>query len=315
MVEYNNSLNHIAMKISSFAHGYQDKRGGILVKSIIYLDVLIILNIYVGFFLFIGTGKLLGEKLKKWRLFAGSIASGIFSLLILFELSPFIQIASKLFMGILLVLIVFPFKSAKYILKCIAIFFLINFIYGGFMFALWFFIAPTGMVYKNGVTYFNISAIGLVVSTIVAYLIISGVCAFLNRRTKESEKVQVGLSFCGRQTMLTGLCDTGNKLCDAFSGLPVVVCEYSSVASLFPEVLKSYFLNPLEYPELKADNTAYMSKLRLVPIEVVGSSSMLPAFKPEQITISGKEKQAIVAVTSSKLSEGEFQAIVNSTLL
>lgn len=284
-------------------------------KNIIYLDVLIILNIYVTYFLLLGSAKLVGEKLKRYRLILGCLAGGVFSLLILFDLSLLWQVLIKLLMGILLVIISFPIKGVKYILKCTFIFFLINFIYGGFMFALWFFVHPSGMVYKNGVAYFNISAIGLAVSTIIAYLVVSLICRFLNKRSSDSEKRSVLISFCGRETELVGFCDTGNKLCDVFSGIPVVVCEYNAISSMLPRKLEGYFKNPLDYPREDAMITSYISKLKLVPVEVVGASLMLPAFKPDKILIDDVQKQAIVAVTDKKFSDGDFQAIINPALL
>lgn len=284
-------------------------------ETVIYLDVLVILNLYVSYFLFLGSAKLISEKLKKWRLFCGSILGGIFALIILLPLSTLILTFVKLLMGLALVLVAFPFGSLKHILKCVLSFFLINFLYGGLMFALWFFIAPKGMAYKNGVTYFHITALELAVATIIAYLLVTLVCNLLNRRVKTAEKAELLLSFCGREVVMQGLCDNGNKLSDVFSGLPVVVCEYNAVSTMFPKKLQNYFKSPLTFCPEDTFQASYLTKLRLIPVEVVGAALTLPAFKPDKLVINSIERAAIVAVTNRPLSNGEFQAVLNAALL
>lgn len=284
-------------------------------ENVIYLDVLIILNIYVNYFLFLGTAKLMSLKLHKLRLFLGSMIGGIYSLIILFDFNTIELIIIKILMGISLVFIVFATKNIVHILKCGLYFFLVNFIYGGFMLAIWMFFAPKNMAYKNGVVYFDISALALIISTIVAYISITVVCSILNKRSAPTQTVNVTITLNGRQTIVNAFADTGNKLCDIFTGLPVIVVEYDSICDVFPDKIRDYFKNPTEFSFEGVNNSLYTSKLKLIPVCVVGKEFALPAFKPDSLLVNTTPKTAIVAVTTTSLSNGSFNAIINTALL
>ena len=284
-------------------------------EEVVYLDVLIILNIYVSYFLFKGSAKLMSLKTGKFRVFLGSIFGGLYSLIILFNMSDFEFVLIKLCMGVSLVLIVFATKSIKQTLKCGLYFFLVNFIYGGFMFALWTFFAPNNMAYRNGVAYFDITALTLVISTIVAYLGITLVTMILNKRSTAEQFVDITVSLNGREAMIQAFVDTGNKLCDIFTGLPVIVVEYDSIEDIVPDKIKGYFKSPTQFSFDELEDSSYLSKLKLIPVSVVSKELMLPAFRPEYVTIHSVKKTAIIAVSQSPVSNGSFQAILNTALL
>lgn len=259
----------------------------------------------------LSTSKLSGVCISKKRLLITSILGGFFSLTILLEMSTTLLISIKVLMGFVLTII--GFHSSRKLLqlvKCIVYFLAINFIYAGIMLSIFILFAPSTMAYKNGVVYFNITALNLVISTTIAYLIVNILIRVLDKKTKTEDLSQIKIIFMGREVILTGLNDTGNKLNDIFTGLPVVVCEYNAVKDLFPHKLQEYF-KIMDTSLLSNTNySTYSTKLRLVPVNVVGANLVLPAFKPDEITI-GKEKiDVIIAVTDQNLSSGEFNAII-----
>lgn len=285
----------------------------------IYIDVLFLLNIYISYFLFASTKKLLGVKISKKRMITACIVSGLYSAIILFEFSFIEFTIIKLLMGISLSAIAFYSKRIKLFLKATLMFFGVNFIYAGFMFCLWFFITPSTMQFKNGVVYFNISALLLAIFTIIAYGAISLFSYILNRRNNVKDIYDVTISFQGRMVMVTALLDTGNKLVDVFTGTPVMVCELSSLIPLLPEKLFNY-LNCPSFAEFETQEDYLISKkIRVIPINVVSGSSSLMAFKPDAVIVSrGKESyntMALVAVTSQSLSDGSFSCLISSAML
>lgn len=286
-------------------------------NRVIYIDVLIILNIYVGFFLFKGTARIINAAPSNWRYFWGSLLSGFYSVVILFDIDNFKLVVLKLIMAASLTLVVFSFHNKAQFLKSFIYFLAVNFIYGGVMMALWLFVAPIGMVYKNGTAYFDISALSLVASTIAAYLIISIICMLLDRRSSKNETALVALSYKGREAVVMGIVDTGNKLCDVFTGLPVIICEYESVREFFPRRLESYFKSPLDYNFYQSGETEMkaLSKLRVIPVSSLGGEGTLAAFVPDNLSVNQKPKKAVIAVTANKLSDGDFNAVVSPSLL
>lgn len=285
----------------------KSRQGGNKILTTIYIDVLVVLNIYVTYCLMLSTSKLSGIVITKRRLFATSILGGIFSLIILLNLTLTLQIISKFIMGAILIIVGFGIKNKNRFLKVSIYFFTTNFLYGGVMLGVFIVFAPNIMAYKNGVVYFNITALNLVISTIVAYIIVNIIIRVLDKKVKTEDIAIVKIKFLGREVMLTGLIDTGNKLNDIFTGLPVIVCEYEGVEDLFPSKLKEYFQNT---KITMLNDTSYATKIRLVPINVVGAKTVLPAFKPDEVVISNEIKEVIVAVTNQKLTTGEFNAII-----
>ena len=280
----------------------------------IYLDILILINLFVTYFLLLDTQKLMNLRLKKWRVLLGTLMGGAYSLLILWEVSALELVLVKLGMGISLVAVVFlDLRHPQRVWKDGLCFFAVNFVFAGFMAALWMFAAPRGMQYKNGVAYFNISALTLAVSTVAAYLVISLFSSLLNRRNRLEELREVVLSLGDKQVRLTGLADSGNKLCDLFSGLPVIVCEYDAVQGLLPEGAKRFFTDFSEkdpLPDWRA-----LPAFRMIPIQAVNGRGSLPAFRPEDVQVDRISRQAMIAVTTQPLSDGHFQAVLPTALI
>ncbi len=286
----------------------------------IYIDVLILLNIYVSYFLFLSTKKLLGVDICRSRMLIACAISGLYSIIILLDLNLIELIFIKLAMGISLSAIAFYKKHCiRMFIKATLMFFLVNFIYGGLMLSLFYFITPSTMQFKNGIVYFNISSIMLAVSTIIAYIAISIFSYILNKRNSSSDIYTVTISFLGRQTMLKAFHDTGNKLVDAFTGLPIMVCELSELKAFLPEKLYQYFISPSDFSYNDNDEYLITKRIRIVPISVISGTSSLMAFKPDNITIENSNNHvvtnALIAVTTQKLSDGTFQALLSTSML
>lgn len=261
----------------------------------------------------LSTSKLSGIKINKKRLFLSSMLGGIFALIILLDLTQIIQIFIKLLMGMLLIITGFANTNTpkSQIIKLTFYFTTINFIYAGIMFSIYMIFSPNIMAYKNGVVYFNITALNLVISTTIAYIIVNIIIRTMDKKIKTVETADFRIYFLGREVILKGLIDTGNKLTDIFTGLPVIVCEFDSVKELFPYKLKEYFkTNDINI----ISQTSYATKIKLIPIKVVGSNTVLPAFKPDEILFQNNKVEALIAVSNEKFSNGEFNAIINASI-
>lgn len=249
---------------------------------------------------------------------ASCLTSGLFSLIILLDLTFFEVTAIKLLMGAALSFLAFWSGNFKLLLKSALMFFVVNFIYGGAMLGIWYFISPATMLYKNGVVYFNISSIALVVSTVIAYLGITALTYILNKRNRTDDIYNVTITFLGREVLVTALHDTGNKIVDVFSGLPVMICELQSLKTLLPEKLYSYFSTQIMLDDNDEDYLI-KTKVRLIPISAVSGESCIMAFKPDtvSVTVGNTEKACtvLVGVTQKKLSDGTFHALLSNNMI
>lgn len=296
---------------------YNDKcseKGGGDITNVVYVDVLIALNIFVTYFLLLSTSALLHRKPRRLRLILGAVFGGFSSLLILVESLPFyLLFAVKLLIGLALVLIAFSYENHRIFIKTAAFFLLVNIAYGGFMFALWLFVAPANMYYHNGVAYFNISALLLCLSTITAYFFIKAVKYLLDRRIKKQELYQVVVTVGGNQALLSAFYDSGNRLKDPFSGNSIIVCEFQAIKNLLPEAACPFFIGDIQL-DIKALPEGWKKKVRIVPFQVVKHSGTMKCFLPDCcLVINGTQqikKQVLIGVSDTALSDGEYNALL-----
>lgn len=289
-------------------------------KNTIYVDVLVLINMYVGYFLFVSTKKLINASVNHWRMIIGCLASGLSSLVILLDMNFVELLVVKILMCTSLSLIVFYKKNQwKFFVKATLMFFGVSCLFGGLMLCIWYFITPASMQFKNGIVYFNISALTLAISTIIAYVTITIFCYILDKRNASNDLYTVTLTFQGREIALNALLDTGNKLVDIFTGLPVMICELKEFQSFLPTKLYDFMQSPNQ--NIENVNTEYLAKnkLRIIPINAVSGSSSLMAFKPDKtIVCKGdfkKECNVLVAVTNETLSDGTFKALICQAML
>ncbi len=245
------------------------------------------------------------------------MAGGLSSFIIFLDGLPWgISVLIKIILGIILVLISFPWQGKGVFIKTALLFIAVNFLFAGIMMALWFFVAPVDMYYRNGVVYFNISALTLAISTIAAYFIVRLISWILDRRISHGSICHIVISLSGKEVLLNAFQDSGNKLSDPFSGTPVVICQYSAIESLLPQSLHSYFSGKGELPAISGE---WARRIRVVPYHVVGDNGMMRCFYPDQFqVVSGthtEEYKVLIGVSQENLSGGEYAALFNAALL
>jgi stage II sporulation protein GA (sporulation sigma-E factor processing peptidase) len=258
--------------------------------NIIYIDLLVLINLYITYFLLKAASVFLHLKIPTRRILAGSLAGGVSSLIILLPALPFLANALvKIIAGMLIILIAFGYKNGYEYLKNSLIFIIINVVFAGFTMMLWFFAAPLGMRFHNGFAYFDISFATLLITTVSAYGLIRILRYVLDVKNAGDRKYKITISINSKTVTLDALADSGNLLSDYFTGLPVVICPQSAVSP----------------PE----------KFRLLPYNTIDSSGLIPVFRADEIIIKSDSKpdksvKALVGIT-----EKESPAIFNPKLL
>lgn len=95
----------------------------------------------------------------------------------------------------------------------------------------------------------------------------------------------------GRTAAVRALYDSGNSLTELFSGSPVAVVRRAALESVLPAEVREALRDPAAFVsgEAGAGNggaaAAVRSRLRLVPFRSVGGDGLLPAFRPEHLTV------------------------------
>lgn len=285
-------------------------------RQTIYIDVLISINLFINYFLLLTVAKILNmSPARKPFIFAALIGS-LFSLAILLPpINGLLSGVIKLAMSAFIVIAAFGFTSLKAFFRNISTFFGVNFLFGGVIFCLWYFVAPNSILLNNNMIYFNISPIFLVIVTFIAYLIIRTMKAFIGAREIPSLRYEILIRANGKTVALKAKVDTGNTLKEPFSGVPVVVASYVSVEMLAPTAIKAQIplhSKNLSWQNIKANE---LKNVRLIPFKTVAGDGLFPAFKADFIEIQGEKKEAYIAVCNEKIFNDGYQALICAELI
>ncbi len=273
-------------------------------SGVIYADVLVIINLYVTYFLLLCASFLSHEKPERSRLVLSSFFGGFYALLILIpDVNAFFTVVIKIGAVILPPFIAFGCRSARVFLRLAVSYLVCSFVFAGLMFALWYFVCPSGMFYDGSVVYFDIDVLTLVVFTVVCYGFMRGFEFIFRSRAPVNTIFYCKASVRGKQYNLKAFLDTGNSLCDPFSGKPVIIA------------CREIFSADFDF-----DNPSAEEGFRFVLCNTVSGKSLLPALSPDSITVDGADTyfetdRVMIAFTCEKLLGGDYDAILPMGLI
>lgn len=275
----------------------------------IYIDVLIILNIYVNFFLLKATAKLTHTPLKTSRCVFSSVIGSLFSLTIFLpDMNFLIPLAIKLGAAVIITAIAFGIKDKSQTLKLVFYFYLVNFIFGGIIMLFYLTFKPGFMAFGNTYFYVDFSLLSLVVFTAVSYFAVTAVRRLMDKGCDANRKYRVMIRQSENIVSLDALADTGNSLVDMFSGKPVIICRR--------EDLKGIADLPAEPVPENAELLYKTNGIRFIPYSTIGNTGMIAVFSPDEVLIcdaeSGKTRKADAMIG---INTQNVPAIFNPKLL
>ncbi|SFC94138.1 sigma-E processing peptidase SpoIIGA [Ruminococcus albus] len=249
----------------------------------IYADVLIVTSCLVEYVYLHTAAALMHRKLRGSRVFAACLLGGLMSLLICADGDTFIgalviTIAKAL--GIVLTLIIaMKLRSVVDFVRSLAVFMAVRMVYTGLIIIYWE-ISDTKRIYvRNFTAYFDISLLKLAAALITAYVLLT-VAETVKRRVFAKNVCYEALFRCGDyEVTLPAVADTGNRLCDSFTGLPVVIfcCD---------DMYRHYALD---------DPTNGMcAGFRLTPYSTINGSGLLHVTSKGNVTITDDSGESCV---------------------
>ncbi|MBQ7873587.1 MAG: sigma-E processing peptidase SpoIIGA [Oscillospiraceae bacterium] len=265
--------------------------------TVIYVDILLVINLAVDYLVLFGTARLAGAQFARMRGLFGAAIGAVYSLIILFDVPGAFFALTKLMASMLMVLAVFGRRKPKDFFRLLMIFYICGFIFSGFMMLINTAVRADSFFVKGGIVYFEFSAMGIVLSGTAAFL----VTEVLRRlfRHGEPEGCSMARIFYGEKSIvLKGFTDTGNSLSEPFSGTPVAVASADSLKEILPKRMFSAM-------EKGGLSTEY--GFRLVPCKTVSGSVLMPVFRPSKVLIKNEngefEAEDIMIGLSSNVPE------------
>ncbi|MBQ3136006.1 MAG: sigma-E processing peptidase SpoIIGA [Clostridia bacterium] len=273
----------------------------------IYVDVLVIINIYINYGLLLLTcfcGKFTAERMK---ILLSSLFGGIYSLVILVPyVNDWLVSISRIPALLVMTLTAFGYGGKRAFIKKMLTFIFVNLLFGGAMFILWFLVCPENMYYNSGVVYFDIDAFTLVVFTICAYAVIKIIIFFTGNKVPDSCIYNVYIYISGEKFSCKAFYDSGNCLYDPFSGEAVTIVNVDILKGIISEDIFESF-----------EKCSDRLKVKLIPVSTVSGNGLLPSFRADKMQIKGIDcditiEKPIIAVYSEKIHGGEYGAILHS---
>ena len=268
----------------------------------VYVDVLIVVNIYVNYFLIKSANMFLHRRTKIKRILLAAFAGSLFSLSVFLPENGLIfTLLLKVLSSFVITLIAF---GRKKLFINTGILFLISSSFAGLMLAVCTIFSPDNITSVNGNVYFNVSFISIAVLTVIAYLFIKLIRYIIDSKNITSKKVDLSISIGGKSKTLPCFMDSGNMLTDVYTGKPVIICEYESLSEILPS-------NVSEYLFLGKSNA-----LKLIPYKTVNSNGLIPVVRADIKAMyeddMSKQIDALIGICTDNNSEG---AIINPKLL
>ena len=275
----------------------------------VYLDVLVVINVFINYLLLLGTACLGGIPAGRLRLLAASVLSGALSAGIL--LPGFDNLFFKIALCVLTVAVAFPNRSLAGFGKHTLLFLLVNFVFAGAIMGLELAFSPKRMAFFNGVLYLDLPIGTFVLFAGLAYLLVEAVGWLSGRFSCAQYRVRVAKG--GREVVCTGFVDTGNSLADPYTGEPVILLSLAAAAPLLTAHQQLFILS---------SQTKDPAGLRLIPFATAGGEGLLPAFRPDRVRVEDGRGRVLastahvcVGVVAERLGKGENDCILQGEIL
>lgn len=289
----------------------------------VYVDILVLTNFIVDYFLLMLCARFIKAPIKRWRLLFSSGAASFSSLLIFApELPAVLEIIIKLLISLLVVFLAFGYKNYIRYIKSAVFFYASNVLFAGGALLLWSFFKTGNIVVRNGAVFYNISPITLILTTAVVYIISLIVSKIISRRKNIGKEYTVTLKLQGKEVDLVGIVDNGNMLTDVLSGSPVIVCDYRKIKPILTdEMIKIFKKQNFElgfYEDIIT--SSFSERFRVIPFDSLGESGLMAALIIDSATLKSDKDETeiqniIMAVTHKKIAGGEFDVLLNPELI
>ena len=236
----------------------------------VYIDLIIIINFFYDFLIISATSTLLKRNVPILRIIISSILGEISIVTLFISFDKLILILFKILLRILMVYISFGMHK---FLESIFYFYVITIILGGSSYLF------------GGDTYITNVILLMLISPVIITLYIK---AIREHKSKLNCLYDVILIEGSESYKFNGYLDTGNKLIDPITKLPVIMIN----------------------KELNID----AKKKFLVPYKVINNESILECIKVDKVLVDGKCINVLLGLCEKSIFKDNIDVILNDSL-
>ncbi|MFC4305652.1 sigma-E processing peptidase SpoIIGA [Cohnella boryungensis] len=301
----------------------------------VYVDLVFLTNLAVDSTVLMTTAKVRHLRPTRTRLFGAALLGALYAAMMFWANIPYLySFGVKIFVSVLMVLLAFGYGGPLKYIRVFTAFYVVNFATLGGVIGLSFLLrsadSPWGAISysENGglILEWQMQLSLFVVALLISIWMFRSAAATSRKRQELEQlfwRIEIHIGD-GRWTM-KALLDTGNRLYDPLTRIPVMIVE----SSVWEEQLPAGWVKRLKdeppdrlISELDVGSPEpfeWASRLRLVPYRAVnGSSKLMLAIKPDSVTLLRdghppiQVSRVLIGLDGGTLSsEGTYRAIIH----
>lgn len=238
----------------------------------IYLDILLLSNLWVDYFLLQAVSRMTHTSLRRCRAVVAAAIGALSSLMIFLPPMPVvISWGSRALVALLLCCAAFGRCPVRQRFRQWLSLMLAAMIFCGVIYTIGNMITPNRLLHGNGVVYADVSLTVLLVGSVIS----AAVTTYTTRKKQlaDRNRYRVCVVVEGTEYSMPAICDSGNSLHDPFSGLPAVLCSAKQ--------LRPWIHDGDDITKAVSGQQSF----RMLPVNTVTGSKLMPAFLPDALTI------------------------------
>ena len=274
--------------------------------TVVYIDLLVLLNFTANYLLLLGTGRMAGVVLCRPRIAGGAALGGLYAAAVFLPGWGWLSAwPCKAGCGVLMALA--AFGGSRGLLRVCVLFFGASAALAGGVMAVEL-LGGGSLTVMGGVFYSHVDLRLLLLLFLLCYFLLSLFFRRLGRGGRR-ELTRVRVRLLGREMELTALLDTGHGLTDPATNRPVLVADSAFLASCLPDGVRAD--EPVE--SLQRCRELGLRGARLLPYRAVGvQCGLLLALPAPWVSVGDSAQEGmLVALSPTPVGDGSgYQALL-----
>jgi len=264
---------------------------------VINIDILVIENSIVNYFLLFITSQTLRIRKGFKNIAVPALLGGIYVITLIFpKLYILTELPFKFIVAFFMIFILFYKNSILFYIKALFIYLLYSMVLAGLCF---FIELNNNGIFELNALFYNFSYKKLILAIIILYLIINRLALFIRNRIQLNSLIfTIDIVFKNGEKTVKAFLDTGNELREPATNLPVMILESNYMDRILDD-----------------------KEIFYIPYKVInGDTNKLKGFRPEFIKIHKGDnietRQVIIGLCENKLSSiGDYNALLSRGII
>ena len=274
-------------------------------KTTIYIDVLIITNMIINYFILKIISCIAEISTDQKRIILSSLIGSLFSFTIFLNIPNSLALILKIFSVLFSSFIAFGYKSKLYFTKCVLYSVTVYFIFTG---AVIYLFQNNRMLYSNNFNlYLNINPVTLVFCIIFIYIIVY-IADIVFYRQSKNLLYDIEIHIEDKRIKGKALYDTGFRVKDILTHKSLILCDYNFISEILSQDIKDNLNNFYINGEITD------KRIKTVFYSDVSKEGILLGIIPDKVICKNNEiKNTMLVITKAKI-EGEINFLIGKEI-